>query len=586
MLLSLDDFSQGRDLHTGEVKYENSVIVDLQSVGHHHRCYRNKASSRYIMTGKRGIEMFEIAGNNHSRNNWVRGTCQYGIMPANGLIYAPPHSCGCYVESMVRGFYAMAPEYSVKAKAAFEARKSAVHRLSKGPAYETVDPAGFQPEPEAWPMFRHDSRRSGVAPTEIPHTIGKRWEVSIGGRLCQPVIADGKVIVSAVDQHQIHAFDGATGKPSWSRTVGGRVDSPPAIHRGLVIFGSADGSVYCLRLADGALVWRFLAAPADLRTVSWRRLESVWPVHGSVLIANDTVYFSAGRSSWLDNGIDLYGLDPATGKLLHHYHYESDQPKFREGIDRAHTVREEVDSLAQKVVAQLKAGSNRADYKSFLQADRSVSFSMAGGTVSDILVGDGRSVYLHQIKFGLDLALKDEMSPHLFSTSGFLDDAAEDSRTHWVLGEGDFSLLPYPYVAAIGRKSEIESVFGMTLAYDEHSAWSLLRKRPYSKDHVIRVIKTAIDDKSDVGTPQDWQVMIGELRPKSILKAGEDLWIGGLADDGAKLLALSAEDGRTVATVALDVPMAWDGMAAADGCLYMSRENGSVACFGEKTGQD
>lgn len=39
----VDDFSIGRVLRTGEVKHRNSVMVDLQSVGHHHRCYRNKA---------------------------------------------------------------------------------------------------------------------------------------------------------------------------------------------------------------------------------------------------------------------------------------------------------------------------------------------------------------------------------------------------------------------------------------------------------------------------------------------------------------------------------------------------------------
>ena len=32
-------------------------------------------------------------------NWWVRGICQYGILPCNGLVYSPPDQCGCYIES-------------------------------------------------------------------------------------------------------------------------------------------------------------------------------------------------------------------------------------------------------------------------------------------------------------------------------------------------------------------------------------------------------------------------------------------------------------------------------------------------------
>ncbi len=575
----VDDFSVGRDLHTGKVKFRNSVMVDLQSTGHHHRCYRNKASLRYIMTGKRGIEMFEIAGDNHSRNNWVRGTCQYGIMPANGLIYAPPHSCSCYPESMMRGFLALAPEYSAKQHASAASRQSNSSRLQKGPAYGTVPSTPYQPNPADWPMFRHDARRTGVAPTEVPAKITKCWEVAIGGRLSQPVIAQGKVVVAAVDHHRVHALDKRTGNTLWSHTVGGRVDSPPAIYKGLVLFGSADGWVYCLRLTDGELVWRFLAAPTDLRTVSWNQLESVWPVHGSVLILNDTVYFSAGRSTWLDQGIDLYGLDPATGKLLHHDHYESEQPKFRQGKDESGTVRERVAAFNERVARQHARGSNRADYKSFLQPDRSVSFSMAGGTVSDILVSDGTNVFLHQVKFNSELQLQDDMSRHLFSTSGFLDDAAEESRTHWMLGKGDFSMLPFPYSVALRHHCDVQPVFGMGLAYDGQMAWSLLRRRPYSKDAVIRVTGKVLGGEGDA-SPADWQVMIGELRPKSILKAGNHLWIGGKANRRGVLHVLSASNGQMIHTQTFAVPMVWDGMAAAGRCLYLSLESGAIACFG------
>ncbi len=104
------EFEAGRDLRTGEIKKPFDVASGLWTAGHHHRCYREKATDRFILTGYRGIELMDLVGDAHSRNNWVRGGCQYGILPCNGLIYAPTHACGCYLEAMLHGFWALAPE--------------------------------------------------------------------------------------------------------------------------------------------------------------------------------------------------------------------------------------------------------------------------------------------------------------------------------------------------------------------------------------------------------------------------------------------------------------------------------------------
>ena len=85
----------------------------------------------------------------------------------------------------------------------------------------------------------------------------------------------------------------------------------------MVLFGSADGRVYCLRASDGQLIWRFLAAPSDQRIGSFDQIESTWPVHGSVLLCEGVAYFTAGRSTYLDGGIRVYGLNPVTGEILH-----------------------------------------------------------------------------------------------------------------------------------------------------------------------------------------------------------------------------------------------------------------------------
>lgn len=568
------DFSVARDLHTGEIKSTNTVMVDLQSAGHHHRCYRNKATPNYILSGKRGIEMFNLTGENHSRNNWIRGTCQYGIMPANGLIYAPPHSCGCYPESMVRGFCAMASERSEVKR--FEVGGERLERLEKGPAYDQIRPSPFVFRPsEEWPTFRANARRTGVVAAELPEGLAKGWVSSVGGRLSQPVVSTGKLLVSSVDRHTVFALDAGTGKPLWSRTVGGRVDSPPTIYDGRVcLFGSADGYVYCLRLSDGELVWRFLAARADRRTVAWGQLESVWPVHGSVLVMDDVAYASAGRSTWFDGGMDLYALNPETGDVLHHHHFESLPPKFEEGKDRLAELQSKASEFEETILKRSSRGSSRADYKSFAQSDRSVSFSMAGGTISDVLVSDGEDIYLHQVQFNTKLEKQNQRGHHLFSTSGFLHDPIEEARTHWVLGDGDFSQYPLPYTRYVGA-GEKNPACGLILAYDSDTAWSVLRERRYSKAAVCNLVATPL---TKGGETSGWKVPLGEFAPKSILKSGNCLVVIGMANDKSVVQFHSVDGGEKLSAIELDAPAVWDGIAAADGRLFVSLSDGRVVC--------
>ena len=74
--------------------------------------------------------------------------------------------------------------------------------------------------------------------------------------------------------------------------------------------------MYCLRAADGALIWRFRGAPVDRRTMAFEQIESVWPVHGTVLIEEGVATFVAGRSTFLDHGLRYIQLDVKTGAKL------------------------------------------------------------------------------------------------------------------------------------------------------------------------------------------------------------------------------------------------------------------------------
>ena len=65
----------GWDLRTGEEK-KRIPVKNLRSPEHHHRCYRNKATCRYLISSFEGAEFLDFQGDNHCQNNFVRGACQ------------------------------------------------------------------------------------------------------------------------------------------------------------------------------------------------------------------------------------------------------------------------------------------------------------------------------------------------------------------------------------------------------------------------------------------------------------------------------------------------------------------------------
>jgi hypothetical protein len=326
-------------------------------------------------------------------HHWTRGACAYGLMPANGLIYGPPHPCACYPEAKLSGFNALAgPRTSSVPPLRTE------DRFQKGPAFGADRGGGAGREsPSDWPTFRGNAARSGSTDAAVNvERLEEKWQTPIGRRLSQPVVAGGKLLVAAVDAHSVHALDAASGEELWRFTSGGRVDSPPTVHEGTAIFGSRDGYVYCVRASDGALVWRFLAAPADRRLMAWEQLESVWPVHGSVLVRDDVAYVVAGRSMFLDGGLTLYRLDPATGDVLSRVQMDERDPNTGKDL-HSHI----------KVLSMPVASSDILSSEGDRIFMRSQPFDLEGGRTRV------RQVEVNQQR-GDDA--------HLFVQNGFLDD--------------------------------------------------------------------------------------------------------------------------------------------------------------------
>lgn len=718
----------GYDLLTGEVK-KTITAERLVTAGHHIRCYPGKATSRYLLLNKRGVEFFDLEGTNHMRANWTRGTCGFGMLPANGLLYAPPAQCFCYQGVLLSGLNALAASRE-DSPSTSDARP----RLEKGPAFGKISSASSASDNKSdWPTYRHDVLRSNSFPAELPtdlkrvwtatlcppaypkpestvdsadedrlilkgsdatiHGDGARqsgdaviawrgkdtsiswktnieqsgklpvwirqansgesgsvfelavgsekltgtirhtrgWEdyiwlrvgdvnlpaageytvtvtpvkqsdgrlgnvaaIALGGdtppagvagrpklrarpqhELTPPVAADGRVFLAASDSHTVFAIDAKDGSRLWSFVADGRVDSPPTIYQGRCLFGCTDGYVYCLSAADGQLVWRFRAAPEERQICVMGQVESAWPVHGSVLVRDDMVYATAGRSSYLDGGITIFALDPRSGEVLYETPIHSEDPD--------------------------------------VTVDGGRPFDMEGSR-SDILVAGQKDIYLFQNRFDSSLTpqpmpritkLGDRRGePHLMTTDGFLD-KTWFNRTYWTYSDR----WPGYYFTYRGPKS------GQMIAFDDQHTYALKvytsrvghspEFTPGGGYQLIADRNTTepVLDEMDIGAEKGrgytrtelpvWNESL-PIRSHGMVLAKDRLYVAGPPDlspeegayeamigqRGAVFRVVSTEDGSSLSEFKMDEVPVFDGLIAAGDRLFMTTMDGTLICFG------
>jgi outer membrane protein assembly factor BamB len=565
--------TEGIDPITGNVVKELQA-PELFTDGHHSRCYRARGTENYLLWSKRGVEFLDLSGESHSRNDWVRGTCRYGVMPANGLLYAPPTPCFCYPGAKLNGFNALA---SASTKQGERVRVPTAQRLQLGPAFASIpNPPAEITHSQDWPTYRHDNARSGATSSAVSAAVEEVWNVTVGGRLSPPIMAQGRVFVADKESHAVHCLDASSGKKLWHYIAGGSIDSPPTFHEGRVLFGCTDGWVYCLDAEHGELAWRFRAAPRDQRILSNGQIQSSWPVHGSVLIESNTAYVVAGRSSFLDGGLYLYGLDVPSGRVRHKNRlngpWEDPHQKTPHG---AHW--------------------------------------MDGGS-SDILVCESDRLYMLQNAFDLQLRQVDSpviaphgarrMGRHLIATGGFLDDTGFD-RIYWMHA----ALWPGLYYGIDAPKTGQILVFDQDTTFALHTFSRRFSRSPYFAPGGDGYDLVADDNENEPYLdpqaakrerepgysrkhPPKWQVKV-PIRARAMVLANNTLFLAGppdtISDDdplatfegrgGALLWAVSSVDGSKLEEVELEAQPVFDGLIAAQGCLFLTTVDGHVRCF-------
>jgi outer membrane protein assembly factor BamB len=531
-------FAVQRDLKSGKILQE----ITAENPKHHHRCYENKATDRYILGGRRGTEFLDLESGEYLWHSWARGTCRYGVMPCNGMVYIPPHACGCYITVKLMGFNALAP---ADQQPRDTGNWDADARLARGPAFAESTAVTADSGSVDWPTFLGDTERSGRAAGNLPPVLTQRWQQELQGPITPATASGGQLYVARPEQHEVVALQAQDGQQVWAFTAGGRVDSPPTIHQGQVIFGCRDGYVYNLRARDGTLNWRYRAATQPRRVVADGQVESAAAIHGSVLIDEGMLVFTAGRSSYLDGGLELFRLDPQTGETLSKSTLYSPDPKTGQQPQQY--------------------GPN----------------SMPGAR-SDILAADDQHLYLRDLTFDKLGNEIDQPQSHLFTLTDYLDDSCAH-RSYWIFGT-----KPSISTGCSGRDRQL--LYGRVLVFDDSTVYGYGRESVHWSNEFEDGRYRLFARHRDAQKP-DWSVST-PVHIRAMLLAGDRILAAGSGTAPGKytpvtsrkatpmLLVYSAVDGAEMARYALPSPPVQNGLAAADGCLYLALADGTLLCHG------
>ncbi|MCF6311395.1 MAG: PQQ-binding-like beta-propeller repeat protein [Verrucomicrobiales bacterium] len=585
------------DPKTGETK--KSLAAGL---GH---CAPPVATVNMIFSGV--VEMTNLVTGELVTNSITKSNCsrENGFIPANGLIYATPKHCTCW--PMLRGYVAMAPKHPHQKQGSYfpdlpaEEIPFKLTIISDAPKIELSKTAAAD-----WPMYRHDATRSSSADSAGPKQLNTLWSARIApqqspladasplffdwndnpfvkGPITPPTIAGGIAYVARPNAHEVVAIDTASGKVAWKFTARGRVDTPPTLYKGLVLFGDHAGYVHALRADNGKAVWRFQAAPIDERMGAYGQIESAWPVAGSILIIDDKAYFAAGRQQLSDGGVFIFALDPLSGEKQWVYKINEIPQKSFDGendesfgfyknsgleFDPVDLLHQEGDRIAMSRWMISMDGKD-------VQVDTWDGFakvSQGGGTV---IVPRGTWTYgFRQV--------------HRFG-----GEAHRRSLTSWrnntVIGAYDSTtaLFRKDFGAESLKKFNRKWITGWQAAQEGKKLTKGVKgaPRPFRSDRVAKNAKWKVNPWAKSDAPEDL-LKLTPIKEKSRQLENQ---IFGIVIDNAnhtyvihkngELKILNTEDGTVISSQQVPAPM-WDGLALAQGKLFLSTADGQLICIG------
>lgn len=543
-------------------------------------CFPPVATPNYLFAGE--LDMTDLNSGEVIANRITKANCSRdsGWIPANGLIYTTPKHCTCW--PMLRGFVAMA-KAAVGQHDANRPLDEIDFVLETGPA--KIDPNAAESGPNDWPLYRHDRWRSSSTAASGPDGLSQKWAAVLSdelaadaeikgpimhdwnenpvvkGPLSAPTIAAGTAFVTRSNAHELIALDTKSGEVRWRFTANGRLDTPPAIHRGLCLFGTAAGWVYAVRADTGGLVWRMRAAPTDERIVAYGQVESPWPVPGAILVMDGIAYFAAGRQPLADGGILVFAVDPMTGKRRWVKRIDSvPQKGFYENsgleFDPFDILHAEGDKLAMSRWILSLDGKQ-------VDVDKWNAFARLSTGKGDVWVPRGSWTYgaRHQHRF------RGEASRRPLTV--FKDDKVFSSL------DGSTDVFRRDFSAADVQSFNNKWITGW-------EAGKLAREggKPYRNQRISTNSAWVHDPFAD---PEEVRE-----EPKYGTQLYNEIYAMALSGDGklyvvhrdGRLKVLSTETGYVIKESKVPPP-AWDGLAIADERLFLTTQDGKLVCLGD-----
>jgi outer membrane protein assembly factor BamB len=403
-----------------------------------------------------------------------------------------------------------------------------------------------------WYQFRADAARSGYTSEPLPTSLSLQW---IYKPTYQPqpawqaedtrmpfdhayhvIIAKGLVFFGNSANNKVYALDLDTGREKWSYFTDSPVRFAPAFWRGRLYVSSDDGYLYCLKAKTGKLVWSKQGGPAGDMVIGNGRMISRWPTRGAATILDDIVYFCAGI--WPSEGIYLHALEPKTGKVLwlndSSGNILMDQPHLgaqaRSGVSAQGYIAASENTLLVPTGRAIPAAFNRSD---------------------------GSFRYFHLQRYG---QVRPGLSPVLMS--GFIFSRNELFRSEsgelLLKGTPGSAIAIFPKHVVFAQGNRIKGI----------SRFQLLGEKQ------IEDPEGNIEKRTILNSPS-WSIPCLEPMGVSLIGAGETIVVGTknhkiiTADLSTKSVAMTADvDGEPL------------GLAAAEGCLIVSTDKGTIYCFG------
>lgn len=365
----------------------------------------------------------------------------------------------------------------------------------------------------------------------------------------QVVIAGDKAYFGSTVDHRLHCVEAATGTPIWSTYCDGPIRLAPTLAHGNAYFGSDDGYVYCVRAADGQLVWKMRVGPKDDRLLARGEMISRWPVRTGVLVDGDIAYFGAGI--FPHETVYLVAAKAATGEVIWRNDRISQEDAGRNEVSPQGYLLANADTLFVPSGQSLPVAFSKATGEFVFQRKHSWRTD-AGGVVggTKALLGDG------QVYAG---------GPHHFlamqEKTGDVGAAFIGGR-QMVLAEKFAYLLDGSKIFCVDRAEHAR-------ASQEKQVW-FLRARENSKDPV-KVAEAQAKMKEYAGVGILWD-FASEL--DGCLIATNNLVLAG---GNQRVVALNRQSGEKVWESAVEGKVM--GLAATDQLLTVSTDAGHIYGF-------